>query len=96
MKFDSTYKSSRRADYEQFARFLSGQNAAREAVKTTPAMAYEPTVSHSRPIAMVYGEKQEWKSLFDVELGLTKGTIFEELDLPFNKASCSTGRSCRG
>ena len=95
MKFDSTYKNSRRADYEQFAKFINGQNMTRESAKAVPTMAYEPT-ANKRPIGMVYGESQEWKSIFDIELGLTKGTIFEELDLPFNKSSCNGGRSCRG
>ena len=59
-------------------------------------MAYQPAECKSRPIAMVYCENQEWKNIYDVELGLINGTIFEDLDLPLLKTRCSKGRSCRG
>lgn len=96
MKFDSSYRSSQRADYEQFAKFIGGQHVTREASKAVPTMAYQPTECRRRPIAMVYCENQEWKDIYDVELGLINGTIFEELDLPLYKTRCSKGRSCRG
>ena len=44
------------------------------------------------PLAMVYGIKQQFVSLYDPETGLAKGTVFSELDLPF-KAS-EGGRKC--
>ena len=96
MKFDSTYRNSYRSDHEQFSRFLSGQNQAREACKPAPVMASESSSCGRRPIGMVYCEYQEWKNIYDIELGMTKGTIFEELDLPFERSSCRGGRSCRG
>ena len=36
-----------------------------------------------RPVAMVYAPVQEWRSIYDAEMGLSRGTIFAELDLPF-------------
>ena len=35
------------------------------------------------PLAMVYSPIQEWRELYDNETGLSRGTIFKELDLPF-------------
>jgi hypothetical protein len=32
---------------------------------------------------MVYSPMQEWRSIYDAEMGLSRGTIFAELDLPF-------------
>ena len=52
---------------------------------------------HSYPLAMVYSPIQEWKNLYDNELGLARGTIFKELELPFRgawndgKGSCKIG-----
>ena len=44
------------------------------------------------PLAMVYAVSQRFKDILDPEVGLAKGTIFAELDLPF-KAS-EGGRKC--
>lgn len=35
------------------------------------------------PLAIVYAPLQEWRKLYDNETALSRGTIFEELDLPF-------------
>ena len=98
MKFDSNYRNSQRSDYEQFAKFLSGRQSAREYTPQAHSVpSQEATVCNHRPIAMVYGECQGWKDLFDIEIGLSKGTIFEELDLPLYKTACLGGqRGCRG
>lgn len=37
----------------------------------------------ARPLAMVYSPVQEWRELYDNEMGLAHGTLFKELDLPF-------------
>lgn len=34
-------------------------------------------------LAMAYVPWQEWRELYDPELGLERGTIFAELDKPF-------------
>ena len=36
-----------------------------------------------RPLAMVYSPVQEWRDLYDNEMGHERGTIFKELDFPF-------------
>ncbi len=35
------------------------------------------------PIAMAYVPWQKWCNLYDAEKGFHRGTIFQELDLPF-------------
>lgn len=36
------------------------------------------------PLAMAYVPWQEWQNIYEAEKGLHRGTIFEELDKPFN------------
>ena len=38
---------------------------------------------NSHPLAMVYSPLQEFRDLYDVDVALGRGTIFAELDLPF-------------
>lgn len=35
------------------------------------------------PIAMLYVPYQSWRKIYDTQVGLERGTIFEELDKPF-------------
>lgn len=49
---------------------------------------------HAYPLAMVYSPIQEWKSLYDNEMGLSRGTIFKELELPFRGMWNDEGGSC--
>lgn len=49
-----------------------------------------------RPLAIVYSPIQEWRMLYDREFGLSKGTIFEELDLPLTVKQNDEGGCCRG
>ncbi len=39
-------------------------------------------------LAMVYTVKQEYRRLYDPEVSLLNGTIFEELNKPFKRGSC--------
>lgn len=39
-------------------------------------------------LAMAYVPWQQWKTPYDPAKGLSRGTIFEELDLPFEKERC--------
>ena len=49
------------------------------------------------PLAMMYSPTQEWRNLYDNEMGLSRGTIFKELDLPFMATwGESSAPSCRG
>jgi len=94
MKLDSNNRSSYRADYEQFNKFLRGSQLAKNDNHETHDKG-QCQCNRRRPIAMVYCEEQEWKKLFDIEIGLSKGTIFEELDLPLLSTSCGKG-GCMG
>ncbi len=48
------------------------------------------------PLAMVYSPIQDFDGLFDKETALSKGTMFEGLDLPFEGDSVYKGGCCRG
>ncbi|HJB19395.1 MAG TPA: spore coat associated protein CotJA [Candidatus Bariatricus faecipullorum] len=42
------------------------------------------------PLAMAYVPWQNWRNLYDIHKGFTRGTIFEELDKPFyGKGGCN-------
>ena len=47
------------------------------------------------PLAMVYSPIQEWRELYDNEMGLSRGTIFKELDLPFLATWSDESPSCQ-
>ena len=46
------------------------------------------------PLAMVYAPVQNFHHLYDRDTALKKGTIFSELDLPFEGASVAKGGGC--
>ena len=46
------------------------------------------------PLASVYAPLQEWRNVYDTELGFSRGTIFKELDLPFLCGEKSGGGCC--
>lgn len=46
---------------------------------------------HGYPVAIVYSPIQEWRDLYECEVGFDNGTIFKELDLPFLGGSCGCG-----
>lgn len=35
------------------------------------------------PLASMFAPLQEWRSIYEPDLGMSRGTIFKELDLPF-------------
>ena len=45
---------------------------------------------------MVYAVKQDWQGIYDPEIALVNGTLFEELNLPFERSGCSMNNGCRG
>ena len=47
------------------------------------ASGFDAMYLGSLPIAMSYTPMQQWKTTYSLEKGLTRGTIFPELDLPF-------------
>lgn len=48
------------------------------------------------PLAMVYSPVQKWRNIYDGEVALVRGTIFEELDLPFLGKCCYEKDGCWG
>lgn len=45
----------------------------------------------SRPLAMVYSPCQAWRDAYTPEVALERGTLFSELDLPFEGAKSRRG-----
>lgn len=43
---------------------------------------------NGQSLAMVYAVKQEYRKIYDPEVSLLNGTIFEELNKPFKRGSC--------
>ena len=46
-------------------------------------------------LAMVYGISQRWQNICDGETGFERGTIFEELYMPFMGDKCRNGGCCK-
>ena len=87
MRFEGNSRGINRSDYQQFTDFL-GLSQPRYS-KNTPQMAQELRPVNNRSLAMVYGEKQCFTKLYDPELALENGTLFEELNLVFYQTGCS-------
>ncbi|MBQ8737990.1 MAG: spore coat associated protein CotJA [Clostridia bacterium] len=89
-------------DYQQFSNFLRGRRSdATTPCNSSPSpVAPKPNCQNNsyttRPVAMVYPVMQEWKSIYDPEIALINGTIFEELNKPFYMSGCSQNGGCRG
>lgn len=47
----------------------------------------------SRPLAMAYVRKQSWRRVYKMDVALTRGTLFNELDKPFSGVGRG-GRNC--
>ena len=95
MRFEGNSRGISRSDYEQFTRFL-GTTQPRYTKPTASAPEGQLHMESKRPIAMVYGEKQSFEKIYEPDIALVTGTIFEELNLPFYPAGCKTknGEGC--
>lgn len=97
MRFEGNSRGINRSDYEQFAQFL-GMSAPRYQRETKQNTVRENVEiqTQGRPIAMVYGVKQEFCGIYDPEIALEHGTIFEELNKPFYPVGCKSksGEGC--
>ena len=47
------------------------------------------------PLGMVYSPVQEWRNAYDVDTALERGTLFRELDMPWEVAAPSGKGGCR-
>ncbi len=43
------------------------------------------------PLAMVYSPCQAWRDVYAPDVALSRGTMFAELDLPFEPSKCRKG-----
>ena len=89
MRFEGNTRGITRSDYEQFSRFLScGCQRPQREPRRENTVSCPQNQTQGRPIAMVYGVKQEYCAIYDPEIGLENGTMFEELNKPFYKSGC--------
>lgn len=94
MKFDGNYRNSQRADYEQFSQFLGLNNKQMSRREERPIEnGYTDNQScacaDNTHLAMVYPVKQQFCDIYDVEIALTNGTIFHQLNKPLYMTGCS-------
>lgn len=97
MRFEGNSRGINRSDYEQFAGFL-GLNQPRYAKENRTNIA-QNQVNHNclgQSIGMVWGVKQDFTRIYDPEIALENGTIFEELNKPFYPVGCKSksGEGC--
>lgn len=90
------------ADFDQFSKFLRGSaprysacNSEAGGLRPSAPQPTQPSDS-TRSLAMVYAPIQKWRSIYDPEIALVNGTIFEELDKPFQMSGCTMNNGCRG
>ena len=90
MNFMRNSRGTERDDYLQFSKFLGldRRNPRREENDEIPSNSDTLPCKNETPLAMVYPVKQGWCGIYDPEVALLYGTIFEELNKPFNFASC--------
>ena len=94
MRLDSRV-GTQRNDFDQFTKFLglSSQRQQRNDMELYPCKEKDTYKS----LAMVYAPMQEYRMIYDPEIALSIGTIFEELNLPLLKTGCTGGqKGCRG
>ena len=58
-------------------------NGCQNNAETAPDVSFCNMHLGSLPIAMAYVPIQQWKTVYSLKDGLHRGTIFPELDLPF-------------
>ena len=72
-----------------------GSNTRRSSCSCIASMPTRPCpqkqdILQDMPIAMAYVPWQEWSNIYEVQKGFRRGTIFEELDKPFQgKGGCN-------
>ena len=100
MRFEGNSRGISRTDYQQFADFLglNRNKYSRDYVTNVAENQVAGNGGHSKnqPIGMVYGVKQDFACIYDPEVALENGTIFEELNKPFYPVGCKSksGEGC--
>lgn len=80
---------------EDMSRSRCGENMSRSCRREDSDCGRGEDCMSDFSLAMVYSPHQHWRNLYDEETGLTRGTIFEELDKPFHGPACMGG-GCNG
>ena len=88
MNFDRNSRGGGREDYEQFSQFLGLNRRVPRNEENTSNSDTSPC-KYSKSLAMVYPEKQEWCGIYDPNVALINGTIFEALNKPFYPTQCT-------
>ena len=99
MRMEQNSRGSCGNDLEQFSRFLRGNRTS--CGGNTPRFNTgvgntTPTPQNDKSLAMVYAVKQPWQGIYDPEIALINGTIFEALNKPFYPTGCNMENGCRG
>ena len=64
------------------------QMAPAPALRSTQPAAGQTTPPSAFPVGMAYVPMEKWQQTYDLGLGLSRGTIFPDLDLPFMMGRC--------
>ncbi len=82
-----------RVEGELLRQLLAEEDGA--AAVSSPRGARPAAAAPQRPspsLAMVYSPEQAFTDLYEPEKGLSRGTIFARLDMPFYGAACTARR----
>ena len=97
MRFEGNSRGINRSDYEQFAGFI-GLNQPRYAKDNRNNVTQSNIIKENsgKVVGMVYGVNQDFSRIYDPEIALENGTIFEELNKPFYPTGCKSkgGEGC--
>ena len=94
MRFEGNSRGINRSDYEEFSQFLGMIQPRFQREARVPQS--EKRAETERAVGMVYGVEQKFYRLYEPELSLENGTIFEELNKPFYPTGCKSknGEGC--
>lgn len=85
MRFNNSPSSQDKYGYEEFSRFLRCESPT---CQSHSVGTHQNETHGEKSLAMVYPVKQKFIKIYDPEIALVNGTMFEELFMPFNRASC--------
>lgn len=89
MRFEGNSRGINRSDYEQFSQFL-GMSLPKYQRDTRGVEAPKraEVQQYAHPLAMVYGVKQSFCDIYEPDIALVNGTVFEQLNMPFYPVGC--------
>jgi hypothetical protein len=91
MRFNTSSKNEMR-NFEDFSRFLGLNNNSNQKTVENATQGQR----NLKSLAMVYPVKQSFENLYDPEVALLNGTMFEELNKPFYRSSCKSTNNGEG